>query len=261
MNASIVTFVALMLTLVLALTGCVGTGRQSPPLKPAPSVPPPGTGSGSPISIQLLAPRKPVVIEASQFETVRAAAEALRRKRQLIAEMRAAGQEAHPASLATPELRALHSVINQGRGLKQGIKLTLRVFNTGPDPVRIRYGPEIGHNDLWVDGPDAIYLPYEGMMTLEYRFSRSILLQPGASRDFPVRELRCGHREDHRWLIGAPGAYTVRLRLATCLDDPDIDRSKPPPGGVLPSGYFDARGPPVDVTSNEVTFTVQAGEQ
>jgi hypothetical protein len=232
-----------------------------PPLEPAPAVPPPGTGAGpgSPISIQLLASGKPVVIAPSQFEAVRKVAEAESRRQQLIATMkRAAGRSAHPGELSTPELRALQPVIQQGRRLKQGINLTLRVSNKGPQPVRIRYGPDTGHHDLWVDGPGALYLPYDGMMTADYRFSPSILIKPGASRDFPIRELRCGFRDYDRWLIAAPGVYSIRLRLATSLDDPGIDRSRPPPG-TIPSGFFEAKGPRINVTSNTITFEVQAG--
>ena len=175
---------------------------------------------GQVLSVELIAPaRQPLVIEQAQFDALAAVVTAEQEKRALMKSI----QEGRISLEEREKLRDLEAVIEKGRKAKQGIELKLRLTNTGKKPLSILYGPDTSKNILKLEGPGALNLPFTGMMTMDFRQPKPLTIEAGAARDFPIKELRYGSRDMSRWLITAPGRYTVTVRFATRIDGQKID--------------------------------------
>ena len=184
----------------------------------------------SALKIELRGPRGPLAIAQSQFDTLQAVAEANDQREAL----RKSWSGRTPTKAERLKMRSLDAVVEKGRKTIQGIALKLHLTNTGRKPLTIPYGPDTSSNLLQVKGPKAINLVFEGAMTMEFRQPKPTILAPGASKEFPIPELRYGTRDMSRWLIAAPGTYTVTLQLATRL-----------------------QGRKVELTSNDLTLKVK----
>ena len=68
-------------------------------------------------------------------------------------------------------------------------------------------------------------------------FASSSTIGAGKSKEFAIDELRYGARDMSRWIIGKPGEYTVQLRFVTRVGNEKVE-----------------------LTTNKVTVTVQAGK-
>lgn len=101
------------------------------------------------------------------------------------------------------------------RKLKQGVRLRMRLTNTGNHPLSFFYGPDTGCVLLTVRGSGALHLPYCGDVTLELRIGQPVTLAPGKSREFVISELKCGSRDLDRWLITRPGDYQISAIFST----------------------------------------------
>jgi hypothetical protein len=142
------------------------------------------------------------------------------------------------------------------RKLKQGVKLRMRLTNTGKNPLTIRYGPDTSCVVLTVRGRGALNLPYGGLMAADLWIGRPVTLAPAGSKEFVITELRHGSRDLDRWLITRPGDYEISVRFSTMGIAGDIGealaREKDP-------RYFDPslkgyKG--ISVNSNPVTLKV-----
>jgi hypothetical protein len=245
--------------IAMTLASCVATSEELPEVRVGPTVPPPGTGSGSgvPVSIELVPPNRPMVIASSQFATARAVADAESKHRKLGAELRREGRLDRQE-----EVRALEAKTRQGLDLNQGIHLTLRVTNISRDPIALPFGPDSSVHILHLEGPGAFFIPYHGAVRAILKVPPVTVIEPGASKKFPIRNLGSGNRELARWLIGSPGVYTTRLQFKGRIymlegDLSDVtERVRSAEFGLASS----AKGKSIDVTSNEVTFEVKAGQ-
>lgn len=163
-----------------------------------------------PLKIELIIPPE-ASIELAQdaFDAVAPIAEASKEKALLKGELTAEKRK---------QLRELEAVLAKGLTMAQGISLKLRITNTSQEPIDLLYGPDTSTNFLTLEGPDAINLPYDGAMTLDFRQPKATTIKAGQSKDFPIEELRYGQRDMSRWLIGQPGVYTIALRLVGRLN-------------------------------------------
>jgi hypothetical protein len=103
------------------------------------------------------------------------------------------------------------------RDLEQGITLRVRFTNHLDEGLTLVYGPDQSTNFLVVEGPGAVDCPgFALMRTADVRrHGEGVRLEPGESREFPIKDLRYGDRDEARWLITGPGSYSVSLRFVT----------------------------------------------
>ena len=81
----------------------------------------------SALKIELRGPRRPVVIAQSQFDALRAVAEA-EEERQIL---RKSWKGTSPTKTERKRMRELDTLVEKGRNTIQGISLKLRLTNTG----------------------------------------------------------------------------------------------------------------------------------
>jgi|GEM_PF-1073740 len=165
----------------------------------------------SPLKAELLKPSDPVVLNAEDQATLAKISAALKEKAE-IAKARKADPSAKPDR---DKQRELEGIISSGYKLTQGTALTLRLTNTSEKAVTINYGGDTSAHTLTITGPEALNLPFTGMMTREYRMGKATTIAPGKLLDFPLPELRYGKRDSSRWLLAAPGEYKIKLSFQT----------------------------------------------
>lgn len=167
----------------------------------------------SPLKAELLKPRDPVALKAKDQATLSKISAALKEKAE-IAKARKVDPSKKPDRARQAELEG---IISSGYKLTQGTALTLRLTNTSEKAVTINYGGDTSAHTFTITGPEALNLPFTGMMTMEYRMGKATTIAPGKSLDFPLLELRYGGRNASRWLLAAPGEYKIKLSFQTHL--------------------------------------------
>lgn len=193
------------------------------------------------LKIELLTPEQPFVIDR---ETIAEASEIAERVRELkwLREQRKEKSVTREESARMMDM--VETLEGRLRDLEQGITLRVRFTNHMDEGLTLFYGPDKSNNLLVVKGPGATDCSGVVMMTTaEMRHPGSHRLEPGESRELPINELRYGDRDQDRWLITAPGSYSVTLRFVTN----DILTS----GGILS----------IDEQTNTVNFKVAEGKQ
>ena len=167
----------------------------------------------SPLKAELLKPSDPVALKAKDQATLSKISAALKEKAE-IAKARKVDPSKKPDRARQAELEG---IISSGYKLTQGTALTLRLTNTSEKAVTINYGGDTSAHTFTITGPEALNLPFTGMMTMEYRMGKATTIAPGKSLDFPLPELRYGGRNASRWLLAAPGEYKIKLSFQTHL--------------------------------------------
>ena len=174
--------------------------------------------AGSPIEVELIGPTKnPAVITQDAL----AAAAAIAPLAKEFQSLRESDEEHGEETLE--RMRELEKLLATGRNQEQGIAFKLRITNTTLKPFTFRYGPDTSTNTLTLEGPGAVNLPYQGLMTLEFRQPEPTTLAPGESAEFTIKDLHYGQRDLSRWLISRPGTYTVTLQFVTTAGETKID--------------------------------------
>lgn len=119
----------------------------------------------TPIKAELIAPTAPIVLDAANNALLVEVAAALKDKQTMEAFF-----EKDPAGRGDyTRLLKLDTIIAKGSQLEQGITLTLRLTNTSEEAITINYGEDTSTNTLTIDGPGALNLKFNGMMTADYR--------------------------------------------------------------------------------------------
>ncbi|MDX1680984.1 MAG: hypothetical protein R3242_09670 [Akkermansiaceae bacterium] len=157
------------------------------------------------LKLELMAPDEPVVIEESKLEAIAmadAADEALQKDM--------VDKKLDPADRAR-----LLEMSRAAQKAELGIELTYRITNTSEEAITIIHGGDATINELELEGPGAHKLPFTGMMTMEFRMGKPLTIEPGASKEFTIEELRYGKRELSRWVVTKPGEYEVQLTHKT----------------------------------------------
>lgn len=188
----------------------------------------------SPLSVTLLEPQ-PVRLEAAGMKKLGLVRELVAKK----AEMMESWGKRNPTPEDFAEMQKLDQSIAAVRDTKQGITLRLKLTNTAKDPLVVRYGQDTSTNVLSVKGPGAVDLPFDGMMTMDYRMAEPVTIAPGGFKEFTITELKYGARDMSRWLITEAGEYKIRLTFRAALDEEKM----------------------TEVTSNQVVLKVTAAGQ
>lgn len=184
----------------------------------------------TPIKAELLTPTDPIVLDAKNKALLVEITAALKEKQTIVASW-----EKDPTGKRDfTRLLKLDTIIAKGTQLKQGITLTLRLTNTSEEAITINYGEDTSTNTLIIDGPGALNLKFNGMMTADYRMGAPTKIAPGKSMEFSVTELRYDKRDFSRWLLTKAGEYAIQLKFIT-----HVDRKK------------------LEVTTNKITLKVK----
>lgn len=153
------------------------------------------------LKLELIAPKETVVLSKAQLAelaSVGGAAEALEEAR----------AEKKPD---LESLRRLEGIVMGALRTQQGIDLSYRITNPTDAAIALEHGGDATTNALEIKGDGAVDLPYRGMMTMEFRMGKPITIDPGASKEFTIKELKYGMRDMSRWLITKPGDYEITL--------------------------------------------------
>ncbi|MCX6879896.1 MAG: hypothetical protein NTW21_39740 [Verrucomicrobia bacterium] len=242
---------ALILPAALLLSQCAPTGSTPPPTVPVSPAP---ADKESAIKVTLLPP-PPVRLDPAQSKQLAAARQLAARRVELLATMRRNG----PRDLTGfQQQQQLEREIAPYRKLKQGVKLRMKLTNTGTEPVLILYGQDSSTNRLTVRGPGAVDLAYGGAMPADLRLGRPVAIAPGGSREFVIAELKHGERDLDRWLITRPGDYQISLAFGAMFKvDKGLDESIRDADGNVIIDLFKGYEP-FAATSNLVTLKVTA---
>jgi hypothetical protein len=247
---------AMILPSGMLMSQCAPDGGIPPQTEPGSSAP---AEKESMLKVTLLQP-EPIRLEAAQIKQLEAARKLVERMLPMSEEHRKTGPDGLKGFQQRMQLeQELEQELQPYRKLEQGVKLRMRITNTGKDPVTLRYGPDLARNTLKIRGRGALEVTYSGPVSADFRFGQPVSIAPGGSTEFVVAELRHGSRDLDRWLITRPGEYEIRVIFSTVLKVDTGGRTTgedPSPDGTLnlvqrKGGYQD-----VTVTSNPVILKV-----
>lgn len=111
------------------------------------------------------------------------------------------------------QMREPQQKLNGARDVQPDIALELVIKNSGDDDQALLWGGDSTRLEMALEGPVAVNLPYNGMMTMEFRMGKRMTIKAGETLTLRLKGLRYGQRDMSRWLIGAPGEYTLRVTL------------------------------------------------
>jgi len=100
------------------------------------------------------------------------------------------------------------------------VDLTLRLTNTSDKDVQIAVGGDATQIELRLDGPGAVTVPNNVMMTMEFRIGRPVTIAPGKSYDVKITSLGFGMRgisQAAYWT--EPGDYSLSATFLCTKDD------------------------------------------
>jgi hypothetical protein len=242
---------AIILPHGLLLSQCEPDGGIPPQAGPGSSVP---TEKESMLKVTLLQPES-IRLEAAQIKQLEAARKLVERKEAMNDEHRKDGRDGLEGFQERMRLeKELEQQLEPYRKLKQGVKLRMRLTNTGKEPVTFQYGPDLGRNTLKVKGRGALEVTSSGPMSADLRFGQPVSIAPGGSTEFVIAELRHGSRDLDRWLITQPGEYEIRVIFSTVLK---VDTGAPATGRAARLELIQRKGyQDVTVTSNPVILKV-----
>jgi hypothetical protein len=102
------------------------------------------------------------------------------------------------------------------------VDLTLELKNTGAAPVVVTLDADSCRVNLKLEGPGAVNVDANVMMTMEFRGGRQATIDPGKSLSIPIKSLRHGLRGISKLAYWTePGEYTLTASYTT--HPPDLN--------------------------------------
>lgn len=112
-------------------------------------------------------------------------------------------------------LHAAKKTVHAGGGAEQKVQVMLVLTNHGEEDQTVLWKSDAMRLTLKLTGPGAVHMPFRGAVTEEFRMGLPTVIKAGATHPFKAGGLRHGYRQLDRWLITAPGTYTVEASLRT----------------------------------------------